>query len=162
MPSPPVILCIDDNVAGLSTRKLLLESKGFRVVTAENGRTGIAAANSHHVDVIILDYMMPDMDGEQVAKALRHAHPAVPILLLSGYPEDLPQPLMHLVDGVFIKGGPLNAMIAELERLTGFEPKPPVDQSTTLDDNRRALSRAEELLREATELRRKLDGRRKA
>jgi CheY-like chemotaxis protein len=161
VPSPPVVLCIDDNVAGLSTRKLLLEAKGFQVVTAESGRAGIAAANTHDVDVIILDYMMPDMDGEEVAKVLRETHPEVPIFLLSGYPEDLPQSLVHLVQGVFVKGGPLNAIIAELERLTGLQAKPPIDQSITLEENRRALSRAEELLRESTELRRKLDGRRK-
>ena len=152
---PPVILCIDDNVAGLFTRKLLLEAKGFRVFTAENGPAGLEVANREPIDVVILDYKMPGMDGEAVAKTLRTDHPGVPILLLSGVPGELPESVLAIADGYIVKGGPLENLIAELERLTGAKAKPPIDQPSTFDTNRKAVARATGLLQDATELRRK-------
>lgn len=158
----PAILCIDDNMAGLYTRKLLLEAKGFRVFTAENGPAGLELANRESIDVVILDYKMPGMDGETVARKLRSDHPGIPILLLSGVAGELPESLLAIVDGYILKGGPLENLIAELERVTGTKAKPPINQPNTFDTNRKAVARATDLLQDSTELYRKSRKSRKA
>lgn len=112
----PVILCVDDEPTGLLMRRLLLESQGYCVLAAANGAEGLSLFSSELVDLVVLDYMMPDMDGGQVAQKMRGANPAVPIVLLSAY-VDLPLEICALVDSYVIKGrGPevLLATVAEL------------------------------------------------
>jgi CheY-like chemotaxis protein len=113
-----VVLCIDDNDYGLKIRKLLLESRGFRVLTAAGGPAGLEIMMREHVDIIVLDYRMPDMDGEEVAMRLRTQHPRIPILLLSGFRGEIPESLFSIVDGFVEKGEPAPRLIAEVERLT--------------------------------------------
>ena len=118
MPRQIVILCIDDNKAGLATRQLLLESKGFVVRTATDGKSGLEIACKEPVHAVILDYKMPEMDGEEVAQHLRALHPHIPILLLSGYPGLVPESMLAIVDGFVEKGQPAALLIEEIERLT--------------------------------------------
>ena len=63
----PLILCVDDEVVGLRVRKILLERAGYRVLTAEDGRSGIDLFASEPVDAVVLDYAMPGMHGGEVA-----------------------------------------------------------------------------------------------
>ena len=84
MPSP-TILCIDDEEPGLEIRRILLESAGYRVVTARSGREGVRIFNSERVDAVILDYWMAGMNGIAVARQMKHAKPAIPIIMLSAY-----------------------------------------------------------------------------
>lgn len=84
MPST-TILCIDDEEPGLEIRRILLESAGYRVVTARSGREGVRIFNSERVDAVILDYWMAGMNGIAVARQMKHAKPAIPIIMLSAY-----------------------------------------------------------------------------
>ena len=86
MSTEPTLLCIDDEENGLKMRKLLFESEGFQVFTALDGPTGIDLFKAHAVDVVILDYSMPGMDGIAVAETLKKLRSAVPIIMLSAYP----------------------------------------------------------------------------
>lgn len=97
------ILCIDDETAGLLTRKLLLESAGYRVLEARSGIEGIRLFQSEKVDAVILDYWMSGMKGTQVASELKRINPSVPIIVLSGM-LDLPGEAAGLVDEWMIKG----------------------------------------------------------
>lgn len=97
------ILCIDDEAAGLMTRKLLLESAGHRVIEARSGPEGIQLFRSSKVDAVILDYWMAGMKGTAVASELKRINPAVPIIVLSGM-SDLPGEAAGLVDQWIIKG----------------------------------------------------------
>lgn len=161
MPSPPVILCVDDNAAGLFTRKLLLEAKGFRILTASDGPTGLAIVDREPVDAVLLDYKMPGMDGDEVARRLRSTHPNIPIVMLSGFPHELPETLVARIDGSVVKGDPLENLIQELERVTGSKAKPPIDQPATLEGTRRAMERAKDLVQDSSRLSRKYGQRRK-
>lgn len=58
-------------------REAILHAEGFHVLSASKGVEGIALANEHNFDAIVLDYAMPDISGEEVASALKLAHPAV-------------------------------------------------------------------------------------
>jgi CheY-like chemotaxis protein len=98
------ILCIDDDAEVLRLRRQLLEVSGYSVVTAASGVEGLRMlAEGRHADLILLDYMMPGMTGKQIAEELRRLHPAMPIVLMSGFPE-IPENLLKMVDGYVRKG----------------------------------------------------------
>jgi len=79
-----LVLCIDDNQDVLECEKAFLEDSGFTVLTAPGGNKGLELASIHPVDVVIVDYVMPEMNGEEVALAIRRLRPQVPIIMLSG------------------------------------------------------------------------------
>lgn len=112
----PLILCVDDEVVGLRVRKILLERAGYKVLTAEDGRSGIDLFASEPVDAVVLDYAMPGMHGGEVAKRMRQAKPKVPILLLSAY-VGLPEEVSSLVDVYMTKGEGAPALLQKLGTL---------------------------------------------
>jgi two-component system KDP operon response regulator KdpE len=75
-------LIIDDEIQIRRLLRLALESKGYVVRDAENGRLGLQAAAFHRPDVVLLDMGLPDMDGLEVLKNLREWS-GVPVLVLS-------------------------------------------------------------------------------
>ena len=121
----PLVLCIDDNVLVLAIRKSLLESRDFRVLTAEDGPAGLEIVNRKPVDVVIIDYEMPGMDGGAVAKELRRRQPNLPILLVSGFTGKIPESLLAIVDGFIAKGSSPDLLINEVVRVTEAETKQP-------------------------------------
>ena len=118
MSRSPAVLCIDDNVLGLAVRKAMLETRDYTAFTAESGRAGLEIVARERIDLVILDYEMPDMNGEQVARRLRTHCPTLPILLLTGYPGRIPKSLLSAVDGFVVKGSPPQVLLQEVERIT--------------------------------------------
>jgi len=98
-----VVLCVDDEAVGLSVRKAMLESQGYRVFTAANGPDALALFSAEPIDVVIVDYKMPGMKGDIVAESMKWLKPFVPILMLSAY-VDLPRETLALVDKYMTKG----------------------------------------------------------
>lgn len=82
---PAAILCIDDEEPALLVRRRVLENAGYRVFTALTGKDGIELFRFQHIDAVILDYWMADMDGLDVAAELKKLSPKTPIIMLSGY-----------------------------------------------------------------------------
>jgi CheY-like chemotaxis protein len=80
-----LVLCVDDEVVGLQIRKILLERAGYRVLTASDGPSGLEIFAAEPIEVVVLDYSMPGMDGGEVAVRMRQTKPRVPIILLSAY-----------------------------------------------------------------------------
>lgn len=101
--SAPTILCIDDEQEGMLTRKLLLESAGYKVIEARSGLEGIRVFQSEKVDAVILDYWMSGMKGTAVASELKRIDPRIPIIVLSGM-SDLPGEAAGLIDQWIVKG----------------------------------------------------------
>lgn len=87
------VLCIDDEQTALQLRQTVLESAGYKVLTAKSGALGIQAFKAGPVSAVVLDYWMADMNGMQVARELRKLNPAVPIIILSAYGELLDESL---------------------------------------------------------------------
>jgi DNA-binding response OmpR family regulator len=80
-----VVLCIDDRTTSAEVRKLLLECEGHRVLMASNVRSGLTSFARHSVDLVVLDYDLPSIDGVALAAKMHELKPEVPIIILSGY-----------------------------------------------------------------------------
>jgi CheY-like chemotaxis protein len=83
-------------------RKLLFESEGFEVLTALDGATGLDLFATHKIDAVVLDYNMPSIDGITVAETLKKLRPALPIVMLTGYP--VPASANQSIDALITKG----------------------------------------------------------
>ena len=79
-----IVLCIDDNQDVLECEKAFLESFGYTVLTAPSGGKGLELASIHAVDVVIVDYFMPEMDGGEVFQRLRAVNPDVKVIVSTG------------------------------------------------------------------------------
>lgn len=66
------VLVVDDNLVNLDVAAGLLERYGCHVITAASGKEGLLTLSDEHVDIVYLDYMMPDMDGIDTLKAIRN------------------------------------------------------------------------------------------
>lgn len=77
------LLLIEDEAPNAAIIQRGLEEEGFRVETARDGRTGLKLALSHDYAAIILDLMLPGMDGREVCESLRARRNPVPILMLT-------------------------------------------------------------------------------
>jgi CheY-like chemotaxis protein len=111
-----LVLCVDDEAVGLHVRKVLLERAGYRVLTAEDGYSGLELFANQPVDAVVLDYSMPGMHGGEVARRMRQSKPHVPILLLSAY-VGLPDEVSSLVDVYMTKGEGAPALLNTLGSL---------------------------------------------
>ena len=85
MVSPKTILIVDDQAV---VRKVIagrLGKSGYRVLMAPGGRDGLAMARREHPDLVILDLMMPDMEGGEVAQELHddEATREIPVIFLT-------------------------------------------------------------------------------
>src|SRR5205823_5330816 len=80
--SPPRVLVVDDEETIVEFVTMGLEHAGFSVVAAADGRAALAAFEAHAPDVIVLDWMLPGIDGLQVCRRIR-ARSDVPILMLT-------------------------------------------------------------------------------
>jgi CheY-like chemotaxis protein len=120
-PTPKLVLCVDDELVGLSVRRTLLEHAGYKVLTALSGPEGLALFQREPVDAVILDYFMPGMRGPEVALQMRACKPAVPILLLSAH-LGLSESLCSLVDGYISKGGTPSELLKTLNSLVEAAP----------------------------------------
>ncbi len=97
------VLCIDDEVTGLRLRKIILESAGYEVLIADSGAKGLELFQQNAIDLVVLDFLMPEMKGDEVADRMRQLKPQVPIVMLSAY-YDLPARVDLLVDAKVVKG----------------------------------------------------------
>jgi PAS domain S-box-containing protein len=85
--APGSILVIDDDPDVRAFIAAALEEQGYRVREASGGREGLAELERDHADLVIVDFVMPEMSGAEVAKKIRAKLPAQPILFVSGYSE---------------------------------------------------------------------------
>ncbi|MEO5701797.1 MAG: response regulator [Casimicrobiaceae bacterium] len=83
------MLVVDDEDALLRVLALVLEDEGYRVITARNGRMALDACRSEVADVVVTDYMMPEMTGNDFIAALHAERPRVPVIVMSSLDEDV-------------------------------------------------------------------------
>jgi two-component system, OmpR family, response regulator CpxR len=78
------ILCVDDNEQSLSVRKFMLETRGYRVLTAANGEQALELFHEGGIDLVLSDLVMPYMDGNELVRHVKELAPEVPAILISG------------------------------------------------------------------------------
>jgi len=111
-----VILCVDDTPSVLEGEKMLLEENGYRVLTATNGKEAVQAFTSHSVDLVLLDYYMPEMNGGMAAVRMKDSKPDVPVALLSS-DECLPVRELEAVDCFIPKSEPIVSLLEKVDYL---------------------------------------------
>src|SRR5258708_6782428 len=83
------VLLVDDNRDGLLARKALLEEQGFITATATNGEEAFEALSKVTFDLMVTDFRMPKMNGIELIRCVGPLHPALRIIMLSGFVEAL-------------------------------------------------------------------------
>ena len=78
------ILCVDDNEQALSIRKVLLETRGYRVVACTSGEEALERFRNGGVDLVLADLIMPGLDGMRLIDQIKSISPQTPAILLSG------------------------------------------------------------------------------
>jgi DNA-binding NtrC family response regulator len=81
------ILVVDDNKDLLNTFSLILKRKGFIVDTAEDGIQAVAKFSTHHFDVVLMDVIMPNMDGINAFHKMKECDPQAKVILVTAYCE---------------------------------------------------------------------------
>lgn len=101
---PPKILVVDDDPDILEAISLILESQGYQVVTARDGVEGLANLKAEKPDLMILDLLMPKMDGFAVCKELQDPrwtkYKEIPILILTSVREEASRRRYELETGL--------------------------------------------------------------
>lgn len=116
---PTHVLIVDDDNETSDLLKIILESDGFEVTTAVSGREGVNLARETQHDVMIVDLLMPDLDGLKVCSEVRKFS-NIPIVVLSAVnkPGVITQALDKGADDYLIKPIKSNILIACLNNLT--------------------------------------------
>jgi len=118
-----LVLCIDDDPAILECEKRFLEAFGYKVLTAPSGGKGLELASIHSVDVVIVDYCMPGMNGHEVAIEIKRLRPHAPIIMLSSS-NDIPGKALKLVDAFVPKDRLSSQLLPVIAALHKGAPSP--------------------------------------
>src|SRR5690242_14365368 len=78
------ILCVDDNEQSLSIRKVLLETRGYRVIACTRGEDALERFHKGGIDLVLTDLIMPGCDGTKLIEQIKAISPQTPAILLSG------------------------------------------------------------------------------
>jgi DNA-binding NtrC family response regulator len=90
----PKLLLVDDDAQCLSVRRILFEAFDFKVVSCTNPKQGLRLYQAQRFDAAVIDFQMPEMNGGELAQAMKKARPDVPVAILSGLasaPEGTPE-----------------------------------------------------------------------
>lgn len=79
------ILVIDDDPRDRDLVATVLEERGYEVLLADDGRTGLQLCHRQDPDAIVLDMNMPHIDGHSLLRQLRTLHPSLPVVVFSGH-----------------------------------------------------------------------------
>ncbi|HUD57287.1 MAG TPA: response regulator [Terracidiphilus sp.] len=96
-----VILCVDDNEQDLSVLKFMLSTNGYRVLAATNGAEAISIFGDTAVDLVLADFAMPQMTGDQLIRRLKQIAAHVPMVLM-GDPQKM-EGQIHVADALLAK-----------------------------------------------------------
>jgi CheY-like chemotaxis protein len=114
--SRPTILCVDDYETSLAGWCLYLQHAGYSVTTARTAQEGLERFAVSPVDLVLLDYAMPDMNGDDVAATMKRIKPDVRILMFSGV-SDVPENARLHVDAFLQKGQSPTVVLDKIQEL---------------------------------------------
>jgi two-component system response regulator VicR len=114
------ILIVDDEFLIAETLSEVVSSCGYQAIAAANGEQGLAQARAHRPALVLLDYMMPILDGLQTLDQLR-ADPVLaglPVIMMTAAPKGLPSG-RRLWDELLLKPFDADQLIRAIQRLIG-------------------------------------------
>ena len=111
------LLCIDDHEASLAGWCLFLQNAGYSVQTARNPQEGLELFAVRGIDLVLLDYAMPGMTGNEVAATMKRIKPDVRIVMFSGL--SLPESELGGADAFVQKGEDPAVVLHTIEALLG-------------------------------------------
>jgi len=116
----PAILCVDDTLSELEGRQVLLqvllEENGYEVLTATGGKEAVQLFVSNPVDLVLLDYRMPEINGDTATRRMKAHKPDVPIALLLG--DEWPPPsALEAADAFISKSEPIISFLEKVDYL---------------------------------------------
>jgi len=105
VPGPRSILCVDDSQEILLICQTVLEADGYRVFTASSAACALELLNTHPIDIVVIDNVMPGMSGIDLAQEIKRTSD-VPVILFSSL--ERPDEAVPFIDSYLSKGqGPL-------------------------------------------------------
>ena len=121
-----VILVIDDSSVTLHFLSELLKGKGYRVLTARNGRQAICTMDSNSIDLVLLDLMMPQMTGYEVLEYIKSipAFCNMPVLIVSACndQQSIDKAMNIGASGYFVKPLIIEDLLAKVDYLMATTP----------------------------------------
>lgn len=117
------VLVVDDEPDTLELVKLVLESGGFEVILANNGMEALVQIEKTKPDIVLLDIMMPDMDGWDVFRKIKERNSEIPIAILTAKAQNIDKLLgLHVLkaDDYITKPFGKNELIGKVKKLTGI------------------------------------------
>lgn len=113
------ILVADDNKNTRRLMRAVLEEENYKVFTAEDGQAALDLMDNQHIDLVLLDVMMPNMDGYEFTKILREMNNDLPILMVSAkqLPIDRKQGFIAGTDDYMIKPVDEEEMLLRIKAL---------------------------------------------
>ncbi|MGA3211200.1 MAG: response regulator [Terriglobales bacterium] len=78
------ILCVDDNEQSLSVRKVMLETRGYRVIACIDGAQAFEQFKKGGIDLVLTDLVMPNVPGDELVRQIKELSPHTPVILFSG------------------------------------------------------------------------------
>ncbi len=112
------ILCIDDDRGALDYHRALLERSGYLVLTTSSARRGVEMARTYAISLALVDYHMPEMTGDEVAKAIKRVKPTVPVIIVSS-DDEIPKTVLRQADGFVLKNDVINLLLPTVTSLCG-------------------------------------------
>jgi CheY-like chemotaxis protein len=116
MMEKPLILCVDDSSSVLDARKIMLEGNNYEVLTASSGTEALQIFITRPVDLVLLDYHMPAMNGDVAAAHMRAFKPDVPIAILSA-DDTVAEVALKAADAFVSKSESTNSFFEIVDRL---------------------------------------------
>jgi len=125
------ILCVDDNEQSLSIRKVMLETRGYRVIACTSGQEALERFRKGGADLVLTDLIMPGVDGNKLIEEIKSLSPQTPAILLSGkvriYDHDT-RADVFLAKGMYAPAELLERIRLLLVRKRGPKRAPPREQ----------------------------------
>lgn len=117
-----LILSIDDDLGVLYTRFKLLAAAGYGVLSASDAAQALQIFADHPVDLVLMDYALPEMDGGMLAEAIKTHRPDIPIIMVSGI--EVPEKVLTLVNDFVTKGAGPEALMNSIQQVLTATPGP--------------------------------------
>ncbi len=117
------VLIVDDEPDTLELVKLVLESGGFKALLATSGTEALVLIGASKPDLVLLDIMMPDMDGWEIFRKIKEKYSDIPVAILTAKAQNIDKLLgLHVLkaDDYITKPFGKNELIDRVRKLTGI------------------------------------------